>query len=71
MLLDSNRLYWGRLQDRSSAAARWGIDDAWFRRFPSIRTYRGVAGGQSRFGRGRGNGTARRTTSVFGKGVVS
>src|SRR5262249_15557005 len=61
MSLDS--LLWPTSRPVVTAAGR-GIDEARFPRSPSIECH-------SRFGRGRGNGTARRSTAVLCTSVVS
>jgi hypothetical protein len=64
MSLDSRQTVLGPTSRPVVAAAGRGIDEARFPRSPSIECH-------SRFGRGRGNGTARRSTAVLCTSVVS
>src|SRR5262245_35923753 len=60
----AGRLYWGRLQDRSYLRRVGASTKHASRALPSIECH-------SRFGRGRGNGTGRRSTAVLCTSVVS
>src|SRR6516165_7039370 len=64
MSLDSRQTVLGLTSRPVVTAVGRGIDEARFPRSPSIECH-------SRFGRGRGNGTARRSTAVFCTSVVS
>jgi hypothetical protein len=64
MSLDSRQTVLGSTSRPVVTAAGRGIDEARFPRSPSIECH-------SRFGRGRGNGTARRSTAVLCTSVVS
>src|SRR5215467_10462116 len=64
MSLDSRQTVLGPTSRPVVTAAGRGIDEARFPRSPSIECH-------SRFGRGRGNGTARRSTAVLCTSVVS
>ena len=64
MSLDSTQTVLGPTSRPVVTAAGRGIDEARFPRSPSIECH-------SRFGRGRGNGTARRSTAVLCTSVVS
>ena len=59
----ASRLYWGRLQDRRNCGGS-GHRRRTLPALPSIECH-------SRFGRGRGNGMARRSTAVLCTSVVS
>ena len=60
----ASRLYWGRLQDRLYLRRVGASTKRASRAPPSIECH-------SRFGRGRGNGTGRRSTAVLCTSVVS
>src|SRR5262245_58768199 len=60
----AGRLYWARLQDRSYLRRVGASTNRAFPHSPSIECH-------SRFGRGRGNGTVRRSTAVLCTSVVS
>src|SRR5215813_289365 len=64
MSLDSRQTVLGPTSRSVVTAAARGIDDARLPALPSIECH-------SRFGRGRGNGTARRSTAVLCTSVVS
>src|SRR6516165_5378838 len=64
MSLDSRQTVLGLTSRPVVTAVGRGIDEARFPRSPSIECH-------SRFGRGRGNGTARRSTAVLCTSVVS
>src|SRR5215467_12257024 len=64
MSLDSRQTVLGPTSRPVVTAAGRGIDEARFPRYPSIECH-------SRFGRGRGNGTGRRSTAVLCTSVVS